>query len=50
MKQTAPNVVTAHGDKFDVKYEFSSDGVTLSARNSTDNAAPFHRPEYGFNY
>jgi serine/threonine protein kinase len=41
VRQTAPNVVTARGDKFDVKYEFNPDGVTLLARNSTDNAAPF---------
>jgi serine/threonine protein kinase len=42
VRQTAPNVGTARGDKFDVTYEFNPDGVTLLARNSTDFTAPFY--------
>ncbi len=42
VRQTAPNIVAARGDKFDVQYEFNSDGVTIMARNSTDDAAPFY--------
>ncbi len=41
VQQIASNIVTARGDKFDVKYEFAPDGLTLSARNASDNAAPF---------
>ena len=40
--QTAPNVVTARGDKFDVTLRIHPDDVTLLARNSTDYTAPYY--------
>ena len=47
MKQTAANVVTASGDKFDVKYEFTPDGVTLSAEElHRRRRAVLHHPGY----
>jgi serine/threonine protein kinase len=42
LKQPAPNVIAATGDKLSITYEFAADSLTCKLTNATDYTVPFY--------